>query len=450
MLLFQDIAAIPILAIIPLLGGATAAPDVPLWFAILRVIGVIIIVVLGGRYLLRPILRVIARTRLPELFTASALLIVTATAILMSWVGRSMALGAFVAGMLLANSEFRHQLEADIEPFKGLLLGLFFITVGMRLKLGLVAEQPMAIFLLVGALIGAKAIIAYGLGRGLKLSNRAAVDFGATISQGGEFAFVIFAGAAAVGMMTGSQEDFLVLVVSLSMALSPFLLMICDRAFLWKEKSRVAAFDSIPEQDHPVIIAGFGRVGQIVGRVLGARKIPFTALDISADQVDFVKRFGNKVYYGDASRVDLLRAAGADKAKIIVIAIDDVDASLRAVTTVRQNFRHLKIYARARNRKHAYQLMDLGVTYLERETFLSSLKLTHDILMELGLSSYRGRTHRSHLSGRRRASTVRTLHQPQRHRETSRSGQDRDEGAGGNVRTGPRRPCPSREGRMMS
>ncbi len=238
----------------------------------------------------------------------------------------------------------------------------------------------------VTALLGVKGLISYALGRIWKLPARAAVDFGATIAQGGEFAFVIFAAAVGAGVMAQSQRELLVLVVSLSMVASPFLLMACDAIARRVAAGIAPAYDVVDEKDNAVIIAGFGRVGQIVGRILAARKIPFTALDISADQVDFVKRFGNKVYYGDASRLDLLRAAGADTAQILVLAIDDVDSSLRTAEVVRQHFPRLRIFARARNRKHAYRLMDLGVTHLQRESFLSSIALSHDVLMELGMT----------------------------------------------------------------
>jgi monovalent cation:proton antiporter-2 (CPA2) family protein len=385
-LLFQDVAAIPILAIVPLLAATGIdTGETPLWLSVLRVVAVVLAVVVGGHFLLRPILRIMAATKIPEVFTATALLIVTGTALLMNSVGISMALGAFLAGMLLANSEFRHELEADIEPFKGLLLGLFFISVGMGLNLGLLAEQPLAITFFVCALLGVKALTIYGLGRVWGLGRRSSKDLAIAIAQGGEFAFVIFAAAATAGVMTVSQNELLVLVVSLSMALSPLFTIANDRLTAAFAPKTAAAYDTLPDEENPVIIAGFGRFGQIFGRVLAARKIRFTALDISAEQVDFIKRFGNKVYYGDASRLDLLRAANADTAKILVLAIDDVEASLRTAETVIKHFPHLKIYARARNRQHAYRLMDLGITLVRRETFLSALDLARDMLMGLGM-----------------------------------------------------------------
>jgi len=384
-LLFQDVAAIPMLAIIPLLGVSAMAADMPLWLAVARVVGVVVAVILGGHFLLRPVLRAMAGTKIPELFTATALLIVTGTALAMYSIGISMALGAFLAGMLLANSEYRHELEADIEPFKGLLLGLFFISVGMGLNLGLLVERPLAIAALVAALLGAKALVIYALGRAWRLGGRAAKDLAVSIAQGGEFAFVIFGAAVTTGVMSTGQNELLVLVVSLSMAASPFFTLANDWLSARLTPKKAPVYEQMPDEENPVIIAGFGRFGQIFGRVLAARKIRFTALDISADQVDFVTRFGNKVYYGDASRLDLLRAAKADAAKIFILAIDDVDASVRTAETVIKHFPHLKIYARARNRQHAYRLMDLGITLMQRETLLSALELARDMLMGLGM-----------------------------------------------------------------
>ena len=386
-LLFQDIAAIPILAVVPLLGDVAAdAPRDPAWITLLKVAGAMIAVVAGGHYLLRPALRIMARTRVRELFTAIALLIVTGTSLVMEWVGISMALGAFMAGMLLANSEFRHELEADIDPFKGLFLGLFFMSVGMGLDLGLITRRPFMVFGLVIALLVIKALIAFAVGRFAGLNRGTSRNLGAAIPQGGEFAFVIFGVAVAAGVLDGKLSELLILVVSLSMAATPFIAMLNDRISTWFNRPKEAVYDTMPDDVNPVIIAGFGRVGQIVGRILRARQIRFTALDASAEHVDFVKRYGNLVYYGDASRLDLLRAASADKAKIFVLAIDDVEASVRTAETVTRHFPNLTIYARARNRQHAYRLMDLGVTLLQRETFLSSLDMAHDVLLGLGLS----------------------------------------------------------------
>lgn len=351
-LLFQDIAAIPLLG-----GGLAVASGSDVLLDTAKVVGVIVAVIVGGNYLLRPVLRAVAATRTPEIFTAMALLIVTGTVLLMQSVGISMALGAFLAGMLLANSEYRHQLEADIEPFKGLLLGLFFIAVGMALNLGLFREHPGAIVLLIVGLMAAKGLIIYGLGRAWKLNHHSAKNLAMALPQGGEFAFVVFTAAVAAGLMTKDLEELLVLVVSLSMAATPAVTIASD----WLTRGFVPPrdeYDVHPTEEQPVIIAGFGRFGQIVGRILAARRIPFTALDVSAEQVDFVKKFGANIYYGDASRVDLLRAAKADTAKVLVLAIDDMEASLRTAESVAKHFPHIKIYAR--NRQHAYRLMDLA------------------------------------------------------------------------------------------
>ena len=385
-LLFQDVAAIPVLAVVPLLSaGYALSTDATMVFSILKVAGVLAAVVIGGTLLLRPVLRAVAATRTPELFTATALLIVSGTALLMDAVGISMALGAFLAGMLLANSEYRHQLEADIEPLKGLLLGLFFISVGMALNLGLLRAAPGTVAVLVAGLMVLKGVVVYSLGRMWGLQHAAAKSLGLALPQGGEFAFVIFAAAVTAGVIGKGLEELLVLVVSVSMAATPAVGVAND----WLTRGLVPprdAFDVAPDHGQPVIIAGFGRFGQIVGRVLAARRIPFTALDSSAAHVDFVRKFGAEIYYGDASRLELLRAAKAEAAKVMVLAIDDIEASIRTAETVVKHFPHLKIFARARNRQHAYRLMDLGITTLRRETFLSSLDLAREVLTGLGMA----------------------------------------------------------------
>lgn len=387
-LLFQDVAAIPLLAVVPFLAPGGAGTDTAsLVLGAGRVAAVLMAVIIGGHFLLRPVLRIIASTRIPELFTATALLIVSGTALLMDSVGISMALGAFMAGVLLANTEYRHQLEADIEPFKGLLLGLFFISVGMGLNLGLIRDEAGDVALLVMGLLAVKGGVLFLLARMWGLNRRSAKDFALALPQGGEFAFVIFTGALAAGLMARGVHDLLVLVVSLSIAATPLLRVGHD----WLSRGLVPEpepdYDVTPASDQPVVIAGFGRFGQITGRVLAAKHIPFIALDASAEHVDFVKRFGNEIYYGDASRVELLRAARCENAKILVVAIDDVEASLRTVATASQHFPHLQIYARARNRQHAYRLMDLGVRVISRETFLSALDLTREVLRGLGMNA---------------------------------------------------------------
>lgn len=387
-LLFQDLAAMPLLAIIPLLGAGLAVAQAWDTFAVLKTVAVLVLLALGGRWLLRPFLRMAAASASREVFIAAALLVVVGTALLMQEIGLSMALGSFLAGVLLADSEYRHELEADIEPFKGLLLGLFFIAVGMSIDLGLVARAPFIFLGLVLGLVAIKAAVLYAIARFSGQSRGSAVNLALYISQGGEFAFVLFALAANTGVMDKSLSDLLIVVVSASLAVTPLLVALNDRVFkIGSRPGKERAFDTMESSDHPVIIAGFGRVGQVVARILRTQKIPFTALEANFEQVDFVRKFGNKIYFGDASRLDLLRAAGAEKAKIFVLAIDDVEASLKTAQMVKTHYPHLKIYARSRNRMHSYQLLDLGVTVLMRETFLSSLELGRDVLVGLGITT---------------------------------------------------------------
>ncbi|MBM0107310.1 cation:proton antiporter [Steroidobacter sp. S1-65] len=388
-LLFQDIAVMPALAILPLLGttAATQSLGVTVLHAI-KGLGVLALLVFGGRYVLRPVLRFVAETKAPEAFTAAALLVVIGTALLMNGVGMSMALGAFVAGLLLAESEYRHQLEADIEPFKGLLLGLFFISVGMTTNLSLLREHPLLIAALVLGLHLIKAGLLWGIARVARLPARHASPLAVSLAQGGEFGFVLFSLAVGAGVMEQSLAQLLVIVVTISMASTPLLIKL-HGAFIEPRLNKDEAardFDFIDDQNSRVLIAGFGRVGQIIGRVLRMRRISFTALESSVAQVDFVRRFGIKVYYGDPSRLELLQAAGASRAEIFVLAMDDIDASVRTAELIKKHFPHLKVLARARNRQHALKLMDLGVRYFVRETYFSSLELARNTLEALGLS----------------------------------------------------------------
>ncbi len=384
-LLFQDLAVVPLLAIVPLLGGRAEGAGMPLP-ALLKAVLVLTAVVVAGRFLLRHLLRIVAMSRVREVLTATALLTVLGTAYLVDQAGLSMALGAFLAGVLLADSEFRHQLEADIEPFKGLLLGLFFIAVGMSLNLGLVTSEPVRVLMAVVILVLVKFAALFVLGKWQGLDNTSARRLGLILSQGGEFAFVVFNVAVGAEVLGRPTAQFLIVVVSLSMVLTPLLLFAEDR-LAGAEPAAPPEYDPLPDEHNPVIIAGFGRFGQMTARILRAKRIPFTALEISQEQVDFVRRFGNEIYYGDASRLDLLHAAGADKARIFVLAIDDVNASLRTAEIVRKHFPGLKIYARARNRKHAYQLMDLGIEVIRRETFLAAVDLAREVLEGLGFSA---------------------------------------------------------------
>ena len=389
-LLFQDIAAIPMIALIPLLGAVPLAGHAPGWLIALKAAAVVALLVLCGRFLLRPLLRIIANTGMREIFTAFALLLVIAIGALMQWVGMSMALGTFLAGVLLADSEYRPALETDLEPFKGLLLGLFFIAVGMTVDLGLLLERPLLVSSLVLGFLAIKSAVLYLLGMRFDIARGQRVLFALLLAQGGEFAFVVFGAAASARIFTAPIASLLVLVVALSMVATPLLLLLYDK--LVAPRLRLLGQrpdDSIEAQDSPVIIAGFGRFGQIIGRLLLANRIHATVLDHDPDQVDLLRKFGFNVFYGDATRSDLLRAAGASSARMIVVAIDDVTDSLALVDAVKQHFPHLKILARARNVSHYYRLMDRGVTILERETFEAALQLGGKVLQELGYASER-------------------------------------------------------------
>ena len=386
-LLFQDLAVVPLLALVPLLGSGRAGDGDPLW-AVIEAVGVIAAVILVGRYLIRYVLRAIAATGIEEIFTAATLLTVVGTALLMEAVGLSMALGAFIAGMLLADSEYRHALEADIEPFKGLLLGLFFIAVGMSVNIGLIVERPVLVLALAVGLIALKMTVLWPLARLYGLNAEAARRLASVIPQGGEFAFVIFGLAVTAGVMIRSEADLLIAVVIVSMALTPILVEL-DERLIERLRPRPSPAPAEPiDQAETVIIAGFGRVGQIVARTLRARGIGFTALELRPEQVDFVRRYGNRIYYGDATRLEMLRAANAQDARAIVVAVDDVEASLRIVRLVKVHFPHLTVFARARNRRHAHLLMDLDADHVVRETFHSSLVLTRHLLVGLGFSDW--------------------------------------------------------------
>jgi glutathione-regulated potassium-efflux system ancillary protein KefC len=391
-LLFQDIAAIPMIAIVPLLGiPDDAGGSGNFWLATARVVGVLAGLIFGGRYLVRPLLQIIARTDTREIFTAFALLLVIAISLLMQWIGMSMALGAFMAGVLLADSEYRHALETDLEPFKGLLLGLFFIAVGMSVDFAVFLARPLLILGLVTAFLVIKITVLYGLSRAFGIARGQHLQFALLLSQGGEFAFVVFGAAATARVFTEDTASMLVVVVALSMVVTPLVLMAYDRLSARREggDSRREADQIEPNEDH-VIIAGFGRFGQIVGRFLNANGVKLTVLDHDPDQIEVLRRFGFKVFYGDATRADLLRAAGAAQARALVVAIDDIEDSLELVDTVRRDYPDLLIFARARNVTHYYQLMDRGVTMIERETFDSALQLGRTVLTAgLGQNAYR-------------------------------------------------------------
>jgi len=395
-LLFQDVAAIPILALLPLLGsaGPAQAQDGNSWWEALRIVLVIGGIILGGRLLLRPLLRWIAKSRTPEIFTAAALLLVVAIAALMQLVGLSMALGAFLAGVLLAESEYKRELETDIEPFKGLLLGLFFIAVGMSIDFGVLARSPGVMALIVLALLVLKGLVIWGIARpmGIPLAERPV--FTLLLAQGGEFAFVVFQAAAGARVFSMETASLLIGAVAVSMLLTPLLLVAADRLLLPRLAGAGPALDELSEpQDAPVIIAGFGRYGQIIGRLLTAQGVRSTVLDHDADMVEAARAFGYQVHYGDASRLDLLRTAGAGHARVLVVAVDDEEQSLRIVALAQEHFPQLELVARARDVTHWNRLRDQGVTRVEREVFESSLRSGRTVLEVLGQTPHEARQH---------------------------------------------------------
>lgn len=392
--LLQDVAAIPILALIPALAMSTpVAMDGGGWLAAAKAIAVIVAIVLGGRLLLRPALRWIARSKTPEIFTAASLLLVVATAALMQAVGLSMALGAFLAGVLLAESEYRRELETDIEPFKGLLLGLFFIAVGMSIDMHVVLNRPALAAALVAGFLAVKAAVLGLMARAMPLPKPERAAFVILLAQGGEFGFVVFQTAAQAGVIDAPVSSLLVAVVAISMLLGPLLLVAADRWWTPRLEGRQRTLPEIDQPQHePVIIAGFGRYGQIVGRLLYANGVTPTVLDHDAEQIEAMRRFDWPVFYGDATRLDLLRTAGAERARVLVLAIDDVEQSVAVARMVRQHFPRLAIVARARNVRHLYALRDAGVTLIERETLDSALMSGRSALEQLGWEPHHART----------------------------------------------------------
>ena len=355
------------------------------WREVLQAGAAIAAILVGGRFLVPVVFRAIGGARMPEVFTATALLIVVGTAFLASEAGLSMSLGAFLAGVLLSGSEYRHELQADIEPFEGLLLGFFFMSVGMAAQLGLALAEPLLILGGVAGLLVANTAVALGLARIAGQGWRDAVRFAAALPQGSEFSFVLFGAAVAVGVLDHGQADRATLVIALSMAATPLIFAASERFVVPRLTIRTAPVYDTIDEGAPVIICGFGRVGQIVGRVLRMQSIPFIALEKDASQVETLRRFGSKVYFGNPTRPDLLRAAGAEQAKLLVVALENVDEVLQVVDVARRTFPHLRILARARNRRHAHLLMDRGIAGIVRETFHSSLRLTEMVLHELGI-----------------------------------------------------------------
>ncbi|MEW6389289.1 MAG: monovalent cation:proton antiporter-2 (CPA2) family protein [Pseudomonadota bacterium] len=406
-LLLQDLAVIPLFALLPLLatvapaahadgghGGGNLVTHLPVWAQGLSVFAAVAAVVGGGRYLVRPVFRFIAKARLREIFTASALLIVVAVASLMQIVGLSPALGAFLAGVVLAESEFRRELETDIEPFRGLLLGLFFITVGAGVDLPLIARQPLLLVGLVLGLMALKFLVLYGLALLFGAPRRGAMAVAAALAQGGEFAFVLLSFTVGAGVIGASLAALLTAAVAVSMALTPVAMILYERVAALMD---AAIPDVVPdtgdfdEGEPDIIIAGFGRFGQITGRMLSANGFKSTVLDSDIEQIELLRRFGRRVHYGDATRLDLLRQAGADRARMLIVALDDREKTVELVETARKAFPDLIILARAWDRRHAYDLLANGADAVERETFESALALGATALQKLGF-----RAHRAH------------------------------------------------------
>jgi monovalent cation:proton antiporter-2 (CPA2) family protein len=386
-LLFQDVAVIPMLALLPLLAPGNADEISFSWFEVGKIALLVGVVLGGGRFIIRPALNFIATQANREIFTAAALLLVIAAALGTSLIGLSMSLGAFLAGVILADSELRHELEADIEPFKGLLMGLFFMAVGMSANIGVLIQNSALVLGLTGLLLTGKTVVMYVISRLSGAPNDSAQRLAVSLSQGGEFAFVLLTAAVAQHVLRVTLSDLLIMVVTLSLLTAPLLMAAHAKLLsLWSARTATPVYDTITPQDKPVIIAGFGRFGQIIGRVLRVSGIPFTALEISYEQVDFVRKYGGKIFYGDATRLELLKAAGAEKARLFVLAIDDVKASVETARVVRQHFPALQIIARAHNRVHYFRLRDLGVEVIHREVFAASLEATMDVLKAIGMN----------------------------------------------------------------
>lgn len=385
-LLFQDLAIVPLIAMVALLSPPTAgeAPD-PVWLLLAKALGAVALVIVAGRYALKPLFHELAKARADEVFTAAALLIVVASAVLMDQAGLSMAMGAFLAGVLLAESEFRHQLETDIAPFRGLLMGLFFIAVGMNIDLGLVADQLLPLIACVAFLLIAKALVLYLLSRVAGSPESDAVRIAATLSQGGEFGFVLFSiamGSGAMGVATGS---LLTAAATISMALTPFMTRISDRMAAGAQPAVTDDVDGVEHAPrHPIIIAGFGRVGQVIGRILRLRGYELTLIDSSPERIRIARSFDNDVYFGDATRLDVLAMAGAEEAKAIFLCIDDRDGAKRAVGAIKQRFPNTKLFVSTYDRFTLMQLEEAGADHVERETFESAISMARHGLEALG------------------------------------------------------------------
>lgn len=385
-LLFQDIAVIPLLAALPFLSGAQEQNYDWIYFA--KVISIFAGMIFVSRFVVRPFFKFVASSNATELLTATALFIVLGVSLLMNYIGLSMALGAFLTGVLLADSEYRHELEASIEPFKGLLLGLFFMSVGMLTNVKLIVAKPLLIIGLAVLLMLIKFVVLTIIARLMGNKNESSIRLGVTLAQGGEFAFVLFSVATAQHLLTREQQNILNLVVTVSMAMTPLAFLLLEKIGnpIFAKAKPSKEYDKIPNHEHAVVIAGFGRVGQIIGRVLRMHNIEFTAIEKSANQVDFVRKFGNQVYYGNPKNPEILRAAGLENAKVFIIAIGDIELSETVADYAVRNYPHLTILARAKNREHYYRLRDAGVKYIWRETYLSSLDMSRETLEVLGMA----------------------------------------------------------------
>lgn len=384
-LLFQDIAVIPLLAALPFLSGAQEQNYDWIYFA--KVISIFAGMIFVSRFVVRPFFKFVASSNATELLTATALFIILGVSLLMNYIGLSMALGAFLTGVLLADSEYRHELQASIEPFKGLLLGLFFMSVGMLTNVKLIVAKPLLIIGLAVLLMLIKFVVLTIIARLMGNKNESSIRLGVTLAQGGEFAFVLFSVATAQHLLTREQQNILNLVVTVSMAMTPLAFLLLEKIGnpLFAKAKPSKEYDKIPNHEHAVVIAGFGRVGQIIGRVLRMHNIEFTAIEKSANQVDFVRKFGNQVYYGNPKNPEILRAAGLENAKVFIIAIGDIELSETVAAYAVRNYPHLTILARAKNREHYYRLRDVGVKYIWRETYLSSLDMSRETLEVLGM-----------------------------------------------------------------
>lgn len=383
-LMFQDIAVVPILALLSFFSGGKG--DALTLLGFVKVLGAICGVVLIGNYIMRHVFRMIAETKIREVFIAMALMVVLGTAVLFESIGLSMGMGAFMAGIILANSEYRHELVASLEPFKGLLLGLFFIAVGMSLDLRVIAAKPAIVAGITLGFMLLKGVIIFVLGRWFRFDQDAAKNMAFTIPQGGEFAFVLFSVALSKGLLTHEHASIFNASVTISMMLTPFIFTMNQKYFRKSSEISERPFDVIDAKHAEVIIAGFGRFGQIVARLLRVEEISFTILDNDAAQVETARKFGNKVYYGDAGRMDILESAGTDKAKYFVLAVDDIEKSVEIGQRVRKHFPEIEIIARARNRQHALKLMELGIQSVHREVYASSLDVAKDILVKKGIN----------------------------------------------------------------